>query len=92
VYLQRAAQHLGFDALICTEMAVVQGVLTGHLHTPNCHGGEKVVRFTQWLAAQGLPRDRITLHAYGDTAGDQPLLRLADHARYRGQPWPHRAR
>ena len=90
VYLQRAAQHLGFDALICTEMAVDHGVLTGQLRTPNCHGEEKVVRLTQWLAAQELPRNRITLHAYGDTVGDQPMLRLADRAWYRGKPWPHR--
>lgn len=89
VYLQRAAQYLGFDALVCTELAVDHGVLTGHLRTPNCYGEEKVVRLTQWLTAQDLPRDRITLHAYGDTSGDQPMLRLADHAWYRGKPWPH---
>ena len=89
VYLQRASQYLGFDALICTEMAVAQGVLTGHLRTPNCHGEQKVVRLKQWLDAQGLLRDRITLHAYGDTSGDKPMLRLADHAWYRGKRWPH---
>ena len=90
VYLQRVAQHLGFDALICTEMAMERGVLTGRLRTPNCHGEQKVVRLTQWLAGQGLLRDCITLHAYGDTSGDKPMLRLADHAWYRGKPWPHR--
>lgn len=89
VYLQRAARQLGFDALICTEMSVdrSRGVLTGQLCTPNCHGKEKVVRLTQWFNTQGLPRSSITLHAYGDTTGDHPMLWLADHAWYRGQPW-----
>ena len=90
VYLQFAAQQLGFDALICTNMAVEQGVLTGQMRTPNCHGKQKVVRLTQWLVEQDLPRDRITLHAYGDTAGDKPMLQLANYAWYRGKPWPHR--
>lgn len=90
VYLQRAAQSLGFDGLICTEMAVAQGVLTGGLHTPNCHGAQKVVRLTQWLDAQGLQRDGITLHAYGDTSGDKPMLRMANQAWYQGKPWQHR--
>lgn len=90
VYLQRAARQLGFDALICTEMAVTQGVLTGRLRTLNCHGEQKVVRLTRWLDAQGLLRDGIILHAYGDTSGDKPMLRLANHAKYRGKPWPHR--
>lgn len=89
VYLQRAARQLGFDALICTEMALDDGVLTGCLRTPNCHGEEKVVRLAQWLADQELPRDRITLHAYGDSSGDQPMLRWADHAWLRGKPWRH---
>ena len=90
VYLQSVAQRLGFDALICTEMAMHHGMLTGRLRTLNCYGEQKVVRLTQWLAAQGLLRDCITLHAYGDTSGDKPMLRLADHAWYRGKPWPHR--
>ncbi len=87
IYLQRAAKQLGFDALLCTEMAVNHARLTGHLQSPNCHGSEKVVRLTQWLASQDLTRGRITLHAYGDTSGDKPMLRLADHAWYRGKPW-----
>jgi phosphatidylglycerophosphatase C len=29
----------------------------------------------------------LTLHAYGDTAGVKPMLRLAQHAWYRGKPW-----
>ena len=87
IYLQRAAKQLGFDALLCTEMAANDARLTGHLQTPNCHGPEKVVRLTRWLTEQDLTLCRITLYAYGDTSGDKPMLRLADHAWYCGKPW-----
>jgi phosphatidylglycerophosphatase C len=88
VYLQRAAEHLGFDALICTEMAVDAGVLTGAMRTPNCHGEEKRRRLTDWLARrQGDSKNALTLYAYGDTRGDLPMLGMANHAWYRGKPW-----
>lgn len=87
VYLKQVAKHLGFDALICTEMMVSSGVLTGQLRTPNCHGAEKVARLKYWMAEQGLQRQHFTLYAYGDSTGDKPMLRMADHAWYRGKPW-----
>ena len=87
VYLQRAARQLGFDALVCTEMAVTRGVFTGNMQTPNCHGEQKVIRLRAWLAGQDWCAKDVTLHAYGDTPADQPMLRMARHAWYRGQPW-----
>ena len=87
VYLQRAARQLGFDALVCTEMAVTRGVLSGNMQTPNCHGEQKVIRLRAWLAGQDWCAKDVTLHAYGDTPADQPMLRMAGHAWYRGQPW-----
>lgn len=89
VYLPRVAEQLGFDALICTEMEVEGTYLTGRMKTPNCHGEQKVVRLRAWAAerfgAMGL--EGATLYAYGDTSGDKPMLRLARHAWYRGEPW-----
>ena len=87
VYMRQVAKHLGFDALICTEMAVSDGVLTGALRAANCHGEEKVARLKHWMAEQQLQRECMTLYAYGDTKGDKPMLRMADHAWYRGKPW-----
>ena len=87
VYLQRAALQLGFDALVCTEMAVAGGVFTGNMQTPNCHGEQKVIRLRAWLAWQDRGAKGVTLHAYGDTPADQPMLRMARHAWYRGRPW-----
>ena len=93
IHLPRVALQLGFDALICTEMETTgEGdacQLTGRMRTPNCHGEQKVVRLRAWAARQfgdtGL--EGVTLYAYGDTSGDKPMLRLAQHAWYRGEPW-----
>ena len=88
VYLKRVAKQLGFDALLCTEMAVVDGRLTGLMQTPNCHGEQKVVRLQAWMLERfGSPTDAVVQYAYGDTAGDKPMLKLAAHAFYRGKPW-----
>ena len=87
-YLKRVAKQLGFDALLCTEMAVVDGQLTGLMKTPNCHGEQKVLRLKAWMAERfGADSDTQVMYAYGDTSGDKPMLRLAAHAFYRGKPW-----
>ena len=86
VYLQKVARQLGFDDLICTEMEVVSGVLTGRIRTPNCHGEQKVLRLTAWMNERfgAACAGAATLYAYGDTAGDIPMLRMAGQAWYRG--------
>ena len=88
IYLKRVAQQMGFDALLCTEMVVVDGRLTGLMQTPNCHGEQKVERLQAWVAERfGEPTDAVIQYAYGDTSGDKPMLKLAKHAFYRGKPW-----
>ena len=89
IYLERVASQLGFDALICTDMVVADGHLTGWMRTPNCYGEQKVVRLTAWLNARfGVAAaDAVTLYAYGDTPGDKPMLRMAGQAWYRGKAW-----
>ena len=102
IYLQRAAQLLGFDGLICTQMEVErkepeltgQGLpvaeqLSGRMKTPNCHGQQKVIRLQAWLAERYDPATlaSMTLYAYGDTSGDKPMLRMAQKAWYRGKPF-----
>ena len=88
IYLKRVAQQLGFDALLCTEMEVVDGRLTGQMKTPNCHGEQKVLRLKAWMQERfGAVGGAEIVYAYGDTSGDKPMLRLAAHAFYRGKPW-----
>ena len=88
IYLASAARQLGFDALLCTEMATEGGLLTGFMCTPNCYGEQKVLRLQVWMQKRfGTAASSATLYAYGDTPGDKPMLRLANHAWYRSQPW-----
>lgn len=87
IYLQAAADRLGLDGLVCTELDVEGGRLTGAMRTPNCHGEQKVLRLNAWLSERFSPAERegLTLYAYGDTSGDRPLLATADHGWYRGR-------
>jgi len=88
IYLERAAEMLGFAGLVCTQMEVdISGHLTGRMQTPNCHGQQKVIRLQAWLAEHydAAALANMTLYAYGDTSGDKPMLRMAQQAWYRGK-------
>ena len=88
IYLNAAAMQLGFDGLVCTEMQIINNHLTGCMRTPNCYGEQKVVRLKRWLGQRhGDAAGDLLLYAYGDTPGDWPMLRLADHAWYKNRPW-----
>ena len=82
LYMHLVGASLGVDAVLCTEMEVVDGRYTGRLATANCHGEEKVRRLQAWLAAEYGTAQPV-LHAYGDTKGDLPMLQLAQQAWYR---------
>ena len=88
IYLKRVAKEMGFDALLCTDMAVVDGHLNGLMQTLNCYGEQKVDRLKAWMTERfGSSSNAVIDYAYGDTAGDQPMLKLATRAFYRGKPW-----
>jgi phosphatidylglycerophosphatase C len=87
VYLRAVASKLGVNALLCTEMTLRDGHYTGEMATPNCHGEQKVIRLQTWLRENFPNEAQPEIHAYGDTPGDYPLLRMADRAWYRAQPW-----
>lgn len=84
VYLQAVAQHLGVG-LVCTQLALRDGVYSGEMASANCHGPEKVQRLQAWLRDNLLQGAHLT--AYGDTRGDWPMLTLANVAYYREKPW-----
>lgn len=86
-YMHLVGESLCVDAVLCTEMEVLDGRYSGKMATPNCHGEEKVRRLQAWLA-QRYAETQPELHAYGDTAGDRPMLRLARQAWYREKRWP----
>lgn len=79
VYLEPLGALLEVDGVVCTRLAVdEEGRLTGHLAGLNCRGPEKAVRLRAWLRDAGLAD--AELWAYGDSAGDDDMLALADHA------------
>lgn len=70
---------LGIE-LLASEVARVDGRITGQLEGANCRGEEKVRRLRQVLN----PADYHPIYAYGDTDGDTAMLALADYPTYRG--------
>jgi len=87
-YMHLVGASLGVDAVLCTEMEVMDDRYTGRMATANCHGEQKVERLKVWLAQTygPAPDHQPALHAYGDTKGDLPMLRLAQQAWYREKP------
>ena len=76
-YLEPLGELLEVDAVICTELEVVDGVLTGELSGANCRGAEKTARLRSWAAGAGLTGEAWLSSAYGDSAGDTHMLAMA---------------
>ena len=68
--------------LLCTEVEVVEGRLTGRLVGSNCSGVEKVRRIQRHVDLTQF----VAVHAYGDSRGDREMLAMAHHAWYRRFP------
>ena len=83
LYVGQIGERLGFAAVLGTRLETDgNGRLTGRLEGRNCRGAEKVERLRAWL---GEADGAVTVHAYGDSAGDRQLWEFADHAyRVRG--------
>ncbi len=64
------AENLG---LIATRAQIIDGRLTGKIDGKNCYGHEKVRRIAEVINIA----DYTEVLAYGDTAGDLPMLQLA---------------
>lgn len=76
VYLRPAARALGADAVICTELEVdAHGLCTGRMAGGNCRGEAKAKRLREHLGD-----GPVLLWVYGDSAGDEAMLAMADHA------------
>jgi phosphatidylglycerophosphatase C len=64
---------------IATILETKGGKLTGNIVDKNCHGEEKVNR----IQKQYTLSDYETVYAYGDSGGDKPMLKLANHPYYK---------
>lgn len=66
--------HLGMDRVICTEMEVVKGILTGKPVGNYCFGKEKGVRLNAYCIAKAHSLKDVCY--YGDSISDLPALKL----------------
>lgn len=82
LYLAPWCRRHGLEYL-CSSLAVRDGRLTGAYLGAQCVAEEKAQRVCRSLRLQ----DYAAIHAYGDSPDDHAMLRLAQHAHYRGQPW-----
>ena len=74
-YLHPLGDLLEVDAVLCTELEEMDGLLTGKLVGQNCRGKEKASRVQKWCQDSGIaPEDLV--YAYGDSSGDTELLEL----------------
>lgn len=78
-YLEPVREHLQLSGLIGTRMHVEDGVYSGLIDGHNCRGVEKTLRLAEVLAATDCMVDYADSYAYGDTAGDIPMLMLCQH-------------
>ena len=76
-YLDPLADRLGAEAVLSTELEVVDGLCTGELAGPNCRAAVKAERLDEWMRVSQLSAPEI--YAYGDSSGDRQMLELSDH-------------
>ena len=80
LYVDPWARNAGFADVICSRLRLTDGrTVSGSLDGMNCYGEEKVRRLRVLLG----DLDNYEIYAYGDSEGDLPLLREADHAFYK---------
>jgi phosphatidylglycerophosphatase C len=78
LYLEPFGRITGFEQVIATALRVgPDGRLTGEMAGPNVRGEQKAIRLSQALDC--LQAGRVELWAYGDSAGDDQMLAMADH-------------
>jgi phosphatidylglycerophosphatase C len=65
--------------LVATKLAVENGLITGKIEGKNCYGIQKVVCIMErWKMSE-----YKEIYAYGDSAGDKPMLALATKSFYK---------
>lgn len=75
LYLEPWARQQGFSGWLTSSLAQdADGLASGKLHGANCFGQEKVRRIREWLQQEPCS----VSYAYGDSAGDLPMLRWAN--------------
>jgi len=66
------ARTLDVEHVLCTEVEVEAGIVTGRHIAPACYGSGKVVRAERWAAHNGVDLDAS--YFYTDSYSDLPML------------------
>ncbi len=69
------AKSLGIDDIVCSELEVTDGYLTGRSLRPLCYGQEKVTRMREYCEINNTTPDKCWY--YGDSIADFPALSIA---------------
>ncbi|WP_348816166.1 HAD-IB family hydrolase [Halomonas sp. H10-59] len=76
IYLKAWARRENLSSVICTNLEEKDGGLVSDtIFGKNCHGNEKSERIANWIKNHNPSKT----YAYGDTAGDLPMLRTVDY-------------
>jgi phosphoserine phosphatase len=65
--------------VLCTELEVAEGRVTGRLANNNCNGEEKLRRIKAELALE----EYSEIYAYGDSSGDTAMLSIATQPHFK---------
>ena len=76
LYLPELLRDIPHDALICTDIGVENGIVTGAMINGNCVRLRKAERVGEWLAAHG-PFEESW--GYGNYPHDVPMMNLVKH-------------
>ncbi len=81
LYVDAIAKRLGFEHVIATNLATdSSGHVLARIDGHNCYDAAKLDLIKQWMANDGLDRERCYIRAYSDHVSDAPLLAFADEA------------
>jgi len=76
LYLPESLRDIPHDALICTDIGVENGVVTGDMINGNCVRQCKAERVASWMTVNGVFEETF---AYGNYPHDLPMLNLVQH-------------
>lgn len=69
--------RLGIEHLVCTELEIVDGVLTGNYFPPACYGEGKLLAARKLSESEGLDLENSWF--YTDSYSDLPMLEAVKH-------------
>ncbi len=75
-YVRTVARRLGIEHVVCTQVAMSDGLCDGRIIGPNCKGKAKVAMLKEALGSEHPPAGS---YAYGDSRSDLPILRWVEH-------------